>query len=221
MKLVYKDVGHVLRFSEGYANELVVENKKLFYEMVNSISRQTDGLKGDFVLSINDTVVDFSKYVDETVQFAPFQLNRKSLLTKLCTSLERCALQAENYSKTNELLCELESYVRSIAEDLPFEIECKRITAGQVIKALSPEIEEDGKTPLERIFAYMELTRELDRDRLFIMVNMRAYFSDPDMEQFIQTVCLHDFKVLLLESSSAPVLENTKRYTVDEDLCEF
>lgn len=67
----------------------------------------------------------------------------------------------------------------------------------------------------------MELVRELDRDRLFIMINMRTYFSDEEMESFIQTVVLHDFKLLLLESTSRPILKNVKRFTVDEDLCEF
>ena len=38
MKLVYKDMGHILSFDEGYVNELVVENKKLFFEIVNSIA---------------------------------------------------------------------------------------------------------------------------------------------------------------------------------------
>ena len=67
----------------------------------------------------------------------------------------------------------------------------------------------------------MELVRELDRDRLFIMVNMRTFFSDDEMKIFIESVCLHDFKVLLLESVSFSRLENVRRYTIDEDLCEF
>ena len=67
----------------------------------------------------------------------------------------------------------------------------------------------------------MELVRELDRDRLFIMTNMRTYFSDEEMETFVESVCLHDFRVLLLESTSSVRLKSTKRFTVDDDLCEF
>ncbi len=221
MKLVYKNIGHLLRFGEGYVNELIIENKKLFFDVVNSTSMQSDGLNGDWVLSIKDIPVEFSKHVDVTLQFAPFQLNRKGLITKLCAALERNALHAESYMKTNELLCELEAYVHTLAEDFPFDIDCKKLTVGQVIRALSPEVEESSKSPLEKIFSYMEIVRELDRDRLFVMVNMRTYFSDSDIERFVQSVCLHDFKVLLLESTSFSPIANCKRYTVDEDLCEF
>lgn len=54
-----------------------------------------------------------------------------------------------------------------------------------------------------------------------VMINMRTYFSDEEMERFSESVRLHDFKVLLLESSSLSKLKNAKRYTVDADLCEF
>jgi len=50
MKLVYENIGHILCFNKGYVNELVVENKKLFLEMVNDIVAQADGGNGKFVL---------------------------------------------------------------------------------------------------------------------------------------------------------------------------
>ena len=56
---------------------------------------------------------------------------------------------------------------------------------------------------------------------MLIMVNMRTYFSDEEMERFLESVCLHDFKVLLLESASLSNLKNAKRYTIDADLCDF
>lgn len=221
MKLVYKNMGHILSFSKYCVNELIIENKKMFFELVNSIMMQTEGSHGDCILSIADKPVEFSKYADMTVQFAPFELNRKSLLTKLYSSLEKKAQSSEGYARTVEILGELEGYMFHLSEEFPFEINCQKLAIGPVIKALSPEIEENDKKPLEKIFAYMELVRELDRDKLFIMVNMRSYFTDEDMETFTESVCLHDFNVLLLEAFAFPKLKNTNRFVIDGDLCEF
>lgn len=221
MKLVYGEMGHILRFDGGYVNELVVENRKMFFNMVNDLASQIDGGYGKFVLSISDKPVDLSKYADLTLQFAPFPLNRKSLLSKLYASLEQKAVCAENYMETGEILSGFEKYILRLTDDFPFEIDCRKLTIGAMIRAVSPEIDEADKTPLERIFSYMELVRELDRDRLFIMVNMRSYFSDEDMNNFIESVSLHDFKVLLFESFALERLKNTKRYVIDDDLCEF
>ena len=41
-----------MRFGEGYVNELVVENKKMFFEIVSNITRQAEGEHGDCMLSI-------------------------------------------------------------------------------------------------------------------------------------------------------------------------
>lgn len=221
MKFTYREMGFILQFDGGYVNELIIENKKMFFSLVNDLFAQADGESGGCVLSISERPVDISKYADITVQFAPFQINRKSLLTKLYSALEKRAVQAENYIKSEEMLSEIEKYMLYLAEELPFEINCQKLSITSIIKAVAPEIDEADKSPLERIFSYMELVRELDRDRLFIMINMRSYFSDEDMEIFIESVCLHDFKVLLIESISSPLLKNVKRYTVDEDLCEF
>ena len=214
-------MGHILSFDKGYVNELVVENKKMFFDMVNSIAEQINGGRGDCVLSIKDKPVELSKYADLTIQFAPFELNRKSLLTKLYSVLEHKALLAENYTQTGNLLIEIERYMLYLSEELPFDVNCQRLAIGVIIKAVSPEFDDTDKSALEKIFTYMELVRELDRDRLFIMVNMRSYFADSEMELFVESANLHGFRVLLLESTSQSRLKNTQRYTVDEDLCEF
>lgn len=221
MKLVYKKMEHILNFSNDCVNELVIENKKMFFDLINSLMMQIDGFHGDCVLSISDKPVELSKYADIIVQFAPFELNRKSLLSKLHSTLEKKARSSDNYVKTVEILGELERYMLHLSEDLPFEISCQKLAIEPVIKALSPEIEENDKNTLEKIFAYMELVCELDRNKLFIMVNMRSYFTDEEMEIFTQSACLHDFKVLLLEAFDFPKLKHTKKYVVDNDLCEF
>lgn len=221
MKLVYENMGHILDFGRGYVNELVIENKKMFLEMVNQITLQAGGEKGRFVLSLADKPLEISKYVDITTVFAPFEVNRKSLLTKLQTRLESIALSVENYEKSLQLLSDLQKHVHTFADELPFEINLSRCSIGAVIRALSPEIELNYDSTLDNVFAYMETVRELDRDRLFIMVNMRTYFSDEDMNRFVESVCLHDFKLLLMENVSFGALGNVKRYVIDDDLCEF
>ena len=221
MKLVYASTGHVLDFDKGLVNELIVENKKLFFEMVNSISMQADGLHGGWLLSMADKPMEFSRYVDLSVQFAPFQINRKSLLSKLYVSLEQKSVLPENYVNSMQLLGDLERYLLQLAQDFPFELHFQKLAMGPIIRAISPEIDEEEKSAIEKVFAYMEMVRELDRDRLFIMINMRSYFSDEDMETLIESVCLHDFKMLLVESTERNRLKNTNRYVIDDDLCEF
>ena len=64
MKLVYENIGHILFFDNGDALELVVENQKLFSEIISNLNEQVNGGKGKAVLSISDKPVEFSRHVD-------------------------------------------------------------------------------------------------------------------------------------------------------------
>ena len=67
----------------------------------------------------------------------------------------------------------------------------------------------------------MELVREFDRDKLFIFVSLRSYFSPEKIADFFDTIISHEFKVLLVDQLSNEALPNEKRLTIDADLCEI
>ena len=67
----------------------------------------------------------------------------------------------------------------------------------------------------------MELFQEFDREKLFVMVNMRSFFADHAMQLFFETVLAHRLRVLLVDSSEKTRLSAEKRLVIDCDLCEF
>ena len=68
---------------------------------------------------------------------------------------------------------------------------------------------------------YMSLVREHDREKLFISVNMRSYYTDEQMNTFLRTLLGHDYRVVLIESVAREKLSDTKRIILDKDLCEI
>lgn len=96
-----------------------------------------------------------------------------------------------------------------------------KLSIGSVIKAAGIGIADDYENDLERLLDYMELVRELERDKLFVLVNLRSYYSDADLNTFLDTVLQHAFQVLLIDGASRKLLQNEQRITVDADLCEF
>lgn len=66
-----------------------------------------------------------------------------------------------------------------------------------------------------------ELVREFDRDKLFVIVGLRSFFSDGRVEAFLKTAVDHGYRVLLLDCISREKLPGERRLTIDIDLCEF
>lgn len=224
MKLAYPAFSDVIIFDGNSTPTLVIENQSLFRKTICDMAISTEGYDTDLVLSKNEKIIDISKNAELLTDFINFDINKKSLLNKVIAELEKAAVSPEHYLKTQELLAEIDRRVDEWAFSFPCDIISSKISVSTLLKAVGIEIrnEYDGHIgEVEKILDYMELVREFDRDKLFVTVNMRTFFDDAAMQEFLKTVASHEFKVFMLESQAYPLLDFEKRTTIDTDLCEF
>ena len=68
-----------------------------------------------------------------------------------------------------------------------------------------------------------EETKKIFVDEIAVLLieNPAVSMTGCLLETFTESAVLHSFRVLLLESTAQSKLKNTRRYTIDEDLCEF
>lgn len=217
----FSDVIHI--DGNGIAT-VVIENKKLFRQIACDFYTSIEGDDTQLVLSKNERCLDIAKNAELLADFIHFDINKKPLLNKIVGVLEKTAVSAEHYVKTQELLAKIERAVDEWAFSFPCDIVPGKLSVSAILKSVGIELRNDyegHRGELEKIFDYMELVREFDRDKLFITVNMRSFFENDMILEFLKTVHSHGFKVLMLESQSYKMLDLEKRITVDEDLCEF
>lgn len=221
MMLAHPQIQTVFDFSESMVQTLVIEEPRFFRDFLRDIQLQIEGYEGTAVLSEKYEPIEMSKHAELIDSFLTFEINRKPLLTKLIARLEKQSVKDEFYFRTAELLAEAEKLIQDIAFDLPCDVVCSKMGMGSILRAVGPELPDDYENDLERLLDYMELTREFERDRLFVLVNLRSYYSDAAVEAFLQTVLSHEFHVFLVDSTSRERLSNEKRTSIDSDLCEF
>ena len=161
------------------------------------------------------------KYAELIDGLIGFDINKKSLLNKINSAVEKTAMSDIYYQKSAEVLSVVEAYIDGLCLDLPGNIEASKINVPAIIKMAGICINDDYNSIPEKLIDYMELVREYDRDKLFIFVNMRSFFDDDTMSAFFSTVIDHELKILLIDAHSENKLANENRLTVDEDLCEF
>lgn len=221
MNLAHPQLDHVLAVGAGYVATLVIERPSFFRAFLQDIDEQFRGGEGRAVLSRDGTILSMDRHAELIDSFVHFQLGRKPLLTRLANRLELLAVEEENYLKTMRLMGELEQYIQELAMPLPCGVGCSKMNFGGILKAVGLEIPDDHESDLERLLDYMELTRELERERLFILVNLRSYYSDAEVEAFFASALAHELLILPVDSVSRARLGNERRVTVDDDLCEF
>ena len=205
--------------ASGYA--LVVENPDFFRHLLCDLYGQLQGDDGKLILSEKGKPLAISKWVELVDNCIHFELNRKSLVIKICTAMERTAVSETFFLKTSELLCSLERYVDELAFELPGDIICEKCSVSALLRGIGIGLRDDYEDPLERLIDFMELVREFDRDKLFVLVGLRNFFSDVKVEAFLKTALDHGYRLLLLDSVARDKLSCEKRLTIDNDLCEF
>lgn len=140
----------------------------------------------------------------------PFGENKKSLLTKICSNIEKLAINEEYFEKTQCLLTNMEKYFYDITTDLPCSLTCDGLCTSSLFKMYGIMVDTESNSLAEQIIDYMELVREFNKDRLFIFVNLRSYISDSTMNKFINTVLGKKLRILLIENLDKPKLKNER-----------
>lgn len=221
MRLVIKGMETVLDCSQKQICTVVIENQKLFYEVVADIERQIQGLEGTAVLSEDNQILKMDKYAEQLMQFVPFDLNKKSLLNRITSYMQKIAVDEIHYEKTSEFLTAWEKFCMDLEFELPVGIEFTKINMDALLKASGITISDDYDSLAEKVLDYIQLVEYFECEKIFILVNMRSFVEDEEMQKFIDAALTREYQIVLLDNREYPLLKKEKRCVIDADLCEI
>ena len=222
MKLTFPEFNFVVDTDlETKVNALVIENKSLFVRFVSDLFAQENGMDGKSVLSQNGKIINIGKCLEIHSQFVPFDINKKSLITRLCSKMENIALNGEEYEETMELMMQLERFFLGLACKLDGEIVFQKLNISSIIKSIGVAFENECDNICEKLLNYMELVSNYEQEKLFVFVNLRSYVEDEMLYQLFDTILRKGYHVLMIDNAEYEHLDNEKRIIIDSDLCEI
>lgn len=221
MKIIHPKIIGRISIAEQKMNTLIIESPGFLYEIVTDIKKQIDNQQGETVLSLHNEPVSFHKYAEMITDPLSFEINNRKITTKILSALEKCGLEDVYYEQTQKLMAQIESYINELTLNFDADILCDNISLQRILKAAEICVADDYERLIDRIYAYMELVREFEGDKLFIFVNLSSFVEWEQLQEFVNTVIGHSYRVLLIDSRDFRRLENENRLIIDQDLCEF
>ena len=94
-------------------NVIIIENPRLLYDWLTDINNQLAGTEGMTVVSTDNKVLPFSKYVELLCQFVPFELNKRNLISKAVNELEHISVE-DYHEETLEIISTIESFLYNL-----------------------------------------------------------------------------------------------------------
>jgi len=221
MTLVYPEIDHVFDTETALVNTVVIENQTLFFSLLQDIVMQLQGLDGKIVLSDKQKILKIDKNVELLDRFIPFELNQKSIQNKLYSMIEHLLEEDVYYHDTVQIKAEIEAYLNRLSLNFPYEIDFQSINVNALLKASNVRLSEEYPNLSEKILDYIGIVRELDRNKLFITVNLRSFISDEEAEALCKEFIVRRYDIIMLESTARKRLSTEKRYIIDSSLCEI
>lgn len=221
MKLWLDGLQEPLVIDGEHVCSLVIENPTFMLNVLRDIHDQCQGESGKAVLSYKNEILAIDRGVELMTDFVTFDGNKKSLLTKIFHVLENVANDEVYYHRTQKLLADMECYFNDLSMEQDVELAYDKLSLNNLLKSVGMRVVIDYNKLVERLLAYMDLVRRFDREKLFLLVNLRSFVSVEDTNLFMKTVAAHGFRVLLIDNQTYPVLAWEKRRIIDIDLCEL
>lgn len=221
MMLAHPQIHSVINFSEHTVQSLVIENPSFLRSFLQDLYDQMNGAEGVIVLLEQEKRLQIGSKVEIVDNFFCFPLNSKTLQNRIIAAMNQIAVSDGFYLKTAQILQQVEQYVGELAFSFDCDVVCEQCTVSALLKAVSVSVRDEYEDPLERLVDHMELVREFEQDKLFVLVNMRSFFNTEEVTAFLSTAKAHGFQILMLDSCAYDMAPAEKRLTIDKDLCEF
>lgn len=221
MRVFLAGISKTFEITSDKINTIIIENQKLLLDILRDIQNQESGNDGKCVISDNNQPLEMSKNAELLNQFVPFDINKKQLLNKVSSVLEKRAIGYDFYEQSQEAISKLEKLFLDISLNMIGDICFPKLNISSIIKASGIEFANEHNNLAEMVFDYMQLVREYDKDKLFFIYDLRSLIDDNDALLFFDTCLKHGIKIVCLESGLHNKLANEELYIIDKDLCEI
>lgn len=220
MMISFKFLDNCIELKDGVFSVLVIENKKLFRNVVCAF--ESENAEDYFVFSKDFKPIDFGKVGVFVSNPLNVELDGRKLLTKINSYLEDVA-----NTEYEMQLAQAKQALMILADSLScfgdFDCEYNNdITTAEIIKLLQFKVGREENMPEELLITYLKLVSKYLKTELFVVPNLHLLFTDEEVALIYETLAVNHIKMLSLECFE-PAEKNTceEIFIVDKDLCEI
>lgn len=222
MRLVHYELTEAILDENTVFTEWIIESPEIFSEYIQELNGQLAGEEGRFVLSENNKELDLAKKADMVINPFSVDVNSRKILNKLYQELTGLSREEQMYTKTLELFRYIQEYMLDLEQCTSYILEFdQEIDIAALLKAVNVHYEVKDVDFLEKIVQYIKIMVAVAGTKLFVIVNLRSYLTDLQMQNLIQECEYQDIKILFIENQQRSCMKGGKRYIIDIDKCEI
>lgn len=223
MRLAHPEMKMVLPLMENQATLLAVEHPALFRRLIEDLLRQTQGLKGGFVLTKDWSTLPLEKNLALVTDPFTLNINERRQLTALHKQTAFLANSERLYLKTAQLQSSIDDWLALIEEESPYAVQYETQAQPEaLLKQMNFRfLDEDDDFPL-RLERFLKVQAEFANVRVDVFLNLRSFLNLEELSLLYRSAFYLKVRLLLLESVKPEnLLDCESWFLIDKDLCEL
>ena len=199
-------------------NSIVIENKKVYYDFVSELIRQSEINEGDFVLSENNEILDFSKNSRVVSNLFNFELGKKDI-SELLKYLDVKGNQ-EFSAEIHEVNKNIGDILDKLLMNESLDIYQNEFSFMDVLKLAKINVVFDCVELRHRIVEYIQFLREYCSVKLFVICGIYNFISPSELESLVNELICKGLTVLFVDGFVYPEIKmENNSVVIDSDLC--
>lgn len=222
MIMAHPDLNYKIEINNKCIVEWIIESPEQFSSYLCELEVQTNGAEGNFVLSENEKILNWSKCA--TIIFNPISLstNDKKVISKIYGELQEIAVGENCYIKTKEIISILQQYLLELEYNFDLNLSISDdIDLQGLFKLFGIKVAEDSPSLFEQLMQYIKIQNIILGKRLVILVNVRSFFTEEQLNELFSFTIYNEIGLLLVESFQRDFTNSTQKYIIDKDKCEI
>lgn len=213
MRLVHADMGLALDIMEDAVPLLCVESPPMMAQIISEIKEQILGAEGSFILSEDKQYV-FSKSVEIIVDPWEVDFCSKKIKTGIFQIVKEC-VDENLYEEYVEIRGNLLSFAEKVIEEVPYPLSYNsEMDLPFLAKSIDFSIKSDAQSLLEKLVEYLKLSSSMCGTKLFVLVNIRCFLSQADVELLLQEVILNKIPVIMIEARVPETVDKREKIVI-------
>ena len=220
MKLVHPDYEYQINLDEGASVTIEFDDPRLFRRFAMELLAQSKGEDGAFVLSEKGKEIPLENHLIVITDILAFDIDDKRVANKIQTMLKSFVISEDMFEETRGIISNLSGYAEKVVDGFQFPICYQEPDANSLVKLLSLHLVYDYQTEMERLIEFIKVLNEVCGINIFILLNMHSYFSEAEINAFLQDCHIAGYSMILLEAGNFIKSEPTGPFgkaIIDED----
>lgn len=222
MNLCINYIDSEVTLSFDYITSIEIENKQLFYHLVNDFNLISQGnLIEDICMFENNIEINMSNKFFTVIDYFNLDLNNKKILSNLYKFLIE-NIEEKEYLKLNQCYDKIVSIITKVSNNtvLPIEIN-NEFDLEIMMKLLKISVAPKNKL-IDTLFLLIDIYKEFNIKQIITLINIKQVLEKEEIIELYKYAVYNQVMLFLIDYGYYGVsLTNEKKIIIDNNLEEF